>query len=152
MTIDLKAMADELTPPEGLSDLLARLVERQAKRDEAAAIVKALDKDIETLESQAAEQLAMSGLDGCRVAGKTWWIDEALRLSLTKEKREELLEAAKAHKLDDAVTLNPASLKAWLKERAEKQGCPIDEAVKGTQFDGLIGQYVEIRLRSRTMG
>jgi hypothetical protein len=142
---------DELAPPEGLSALLARLVEQQTARDIVAGQLKAMDKELEGLESQAAEQLGLSGLDGCRVAGKSWWIDEALRLSLVGADREELLKAAKAEKLEDAVTLNPATVKAWLVERAKEKGCPLEDAVKGTRFEGLVGQYVEVRLRSRTV-
>ena len=141
----------ELAPPEGLSALLARLVEQQAARDVVAGQLKAMDKELEGLESQAAEQMGLSGLDGCRVAGKTWWIDEALRLSLTRENREQLIEAAEAEGLEDAVTLNNATVKAWLTERAKVSGCPLEDAVKGTRFEGLVGQFVEVRLRSRTV-
>jgi hypothetical protein len=151
MSVDLAALADELTPPEGLSALLARLVERQTARDVVAGQLKTMDKELEELESQAAEQLGMSGLDGCRVAGKTWWIDEALRLSLAGANREELIKAAKAEKLEDAVTLNPATVKAWLVERAKEKECSLDQAVVGTRFEGLVGQFVEVRLRSRTV-
>jgi len=142
---------DELAPPEGLSALLAKLVDRQAARDAVAAQLKTIERELDELESQAAEQLGLSGLDGCRVAGKTWWVDEALRLSLNKEHREELIEAAEAEGLEDAVTLNSATVKAWLTERAKASGCPLEDAVKGTRFEGLVGQYVEVRLRSRTV-
>jgi hypothetical protein len=148
MTIDL----EEETPPEMLSGLLERIVEKQKARDAASAALKTMDREIEELENQAAEQLGASGLDGCRVAGKTWWIDQALRLSMVGANREKLIEAAKAEKLDDAVTLNPATVKAWLNERAKESGCPLDEAVIGTKFEGLVGQYVETRLRSRVLG
>lgn len=137
--------------PEGLSALLAQLVDRQTVRDGIAAQLKKIERELEELESQAAEELGMSGLDGCRVAGKTWWIDEALRLSLTREHREELIKAAEAEGLEDAVTLNNATVKAWLTERAKATGCPLEDAVKGTRFEGLVGQYVEVRLRSRTV-
>jgi hypothetical protein len=152
MSVDLTALAEELTPPDSLSALLARIVEKQAARDTASAAVKKMEKEIDELEALASEQLAASGLDGCRVAGKTWWVDEALRLSLTGANREELLKAAKAEKLEDAVTLNPATVKAWLVERAKEKDCPLDQAVVGTQFEGLVGQFVETRLRSRVIG
>lgn len=152
MSVDLAALAEELTPPDSLSALLARIVEKQAARDTAAAAVKKMEKEIDELEALASEQLAASGLDGCRVAGKTWWVDEALRLSLTGANREELLKAAKAEKLEDAMTLNPATVKAWLVERAKEKDCPLDQAVIGTQFEGLVGQFVETRLRSRVIG
>lgn len=142
-------MTDEM--PEGLSALLARVVEQQAARDAQSATLKAMDKELDRLESLAAEQLALSGLDGCRVAGKTWWIDEALRLTVVGANREALLEAAKVEKLQDAVTINTASIKAWLKERSDETGCSLEDAVKGTRFEGIVGQYVEIRLRSRVV-
>jgi hypothetical protein len=144
-------MSVDLMPPEGLSALLAKLVDRQAVRDGVAAQLKVIERELDELESKAAEELGMSGLDGCRVAGKTWWIDEALRLSLTKEHREDLIEAAEAEGLEDAVTVNNATVKAWLTERAKASGCPLEDAVKGTRFEGLVGQYVEVRLRSRTV-
>ncbi len=144
-------MSVDLMPPEGLSALLAKLVDRQTVRDGIAAQLKGIERELDELESKAAEELGMSGLDGCRVAGKTWWIDEALRLSLTREHREELIEAAEAEGLEDAVTLNNATVKAWLTERAKSKGCPLEDAVKGTRFEGLVGQYVEVRLRSRTV-
>jgi hypothetical protein len=152
MSVDLAALAEELTPPDSLSALLARIVEKQAARDTAAAAVKKMEKEIDELEALASEQLAASGLDGCRVAGKTWWVDEALRRSLTGANREELLKAAKAEKLEDAMTLNPATVKAWLVERAKEKDCPLDQAVVGTKFEGLVGQFVETRLRSRVIG
>ena len=144
-------MSVDLMPPEGLSALLAQLVDRQAARDVVATQLKAIERELDELESKAAEELGMSGLDGCRVAGKTWWIDEALRLSLTRENREKLIEAAEAEGLEDAVTLNNATVKAWLTERAKVSGCPLEDAVKGTRFEGLVGQFVEVRLRSRTV-
>jgi len=144
-------MSVDLMPPEGLSALLAKLVDRQTVRDGIAAQLKTIERELDELESKAAEELGMSGLDGCRVAGKTWWIDEALRLSLTKEHREDLIEAAEAEGLEDAVTVNNATVKAWLTERAKASGCPLEDAVKGTRFEGLVGQYVEVRLRSRTV-
>ena len=144
-------MSVDLMPPEGLSALLAQLVDRQAARDVVAGQLKTIERELDELESKAAEELGMSGLDGCRVAGKTWWIDEALRLSLTREHREKLIEAAEAEGLEDAVTLNNATVKAWLTERAKATGCPLEDAVKGTRFEGLVGQFVEVRLRSRTV-
>ena len=144
-------MSVDLMPPEGLSALLAQLVDRQAARDVVAGQLKTIERELDELESKAAEELGMSGLDGCRVAGKTWWIDEALRLSLTREHREKLIEAAEAEGLEDAVTLNNATVKAWLTERAKATGCPLEDAVKGTRFEGVVGQFVEVRLRSRTV-
>ena len=144
-------MSVDLMPPEGLSALLAQLVDRQAARDVVAAQLKTIERELDELESKAAEELGMSGLDGCRVAGKSWRVEETLRLSLTNGNREELIKAAEAEGLEDAVTLNNATVKAWLTERAKATGCPLEDAVKGTRFEGLVGQFVEVRLRSRTV-
>jgi len=151
MSVDLEALADELTPPEGLSALLARLVERQTARDVVAGQLKAMDKELEELESQAAEQLGMSGLDGCRVAGKTWWVDEALLVSVPKDNREAVLAAARAEGLEDAITVNTATIKAWLTERAKENDSSLEQAADGTSFAGLVSSYVKVRLRSRTL-
>ena len=151
MSIDLQALADDLTPPEGLSALLARLVERQAARDVVAGQLKAMDKEIEELEDKAAEQLGASGLDGCRVAGKTWWVDESLYVSVPKDNREAVLAAAEAEGLEDAITLNTTTLKAWLKERAKEADVTLERAADGTSFAGLVSSYVKVRLCSRTV-
>jgi hypothetical protein len=153
MTVDLTALAEGLTPPDSLSALLARLVDRQAKRDAAAAAVKQMDRELEELENLAAEQLAASGLDGCRAAGKTWWVDQTLRLSVPKDSRDAVLAAAEAEGLaDELVTVNTATLKAWLTERAKRGGGDLADCSKGTAFEGLCSEYVETRLRSRVMG
>jgi hypothetical protein len=152
MSVDLDAMADDLTPPEGLSALLARLVEKQAAIDALAGQLKSLERELEELESLAAEQLGASGLDGCRVAGKSWWIDEALYVSVPGDNRKKILEAAEAEGLKDAITVNTSTLKAWLAERAKDSGVSLEDAAAGTKFDGLISQYVKVRLRSRVVG
>ena len=144
-------MSVDVMPPERLSALLVQLVDRQAARDVVAAQLKTIERELDELESKAAEELGMSGLDGCRVAGKSWRVEETLRLSLTNGNREELIKAAEAEGLEDAVTLNNATVKAWLTERAKATGCPLEDAVKGTRFEGLVGQFVEVRLRSRTV-
>jgi hypothetical protein len=151
MSVDLGKLADELTPPEGLSALLARLVERQTARDVVAGQLKSLDKELEELESQAAEQLGLSGLDGCRVAGKTWWVDESLLVSVPKDNREAVLAAARAEGLEDAITVNTATIKAWLTERAKENDSGLEQAADGTSFAGLVSSYVKVRLRSRTL-
>ncbi len=152
MSIDLGALADSLTAPEGLSDLLVLVVTKQAERDVVAMRLKVMDKALSELESLAAEKLAGSGLDGCRVAGRTWRVEESLRLSVLVGNRDAILAAAHDEKLADAITLNTATLKAWLVERAKDTGCALEDAVNGTRFEGLVSQFVDVRLRSRTTG
>ncbi len=148
MSIDLQ----ELSASEGLSDLLARLVAKQEIRDSLSTQIKAVEKEMDALESLTAEQLGASGLDGCRVAGKTWWVDEALYVSVPAANREQIIAAATAEGLKDAITVNTSTLKAWLSERAKNSGGSLEAAAEGTKFDGLISQFVKIRLRSRTTG
>jgi hypothetical protein len=138
--------------PEGLSDLLARIVVKQEIRDGIAAQLKSVEKELESLESLASEQLGASGLDGCRVAGKTWWIDEALYVSAPKENREKIIEAAEGEGLQDAVSVNTTTIKSWLCERAKRLDTGLDDAAVGTKFEGLISQFVKVRLRSRASG
>jgi hypothetical protein len=147
MSSDLAEIA-----PEGLSDLLARIVAKQEIRDGIAAQLKSVEKELESLESLASEQLGASGLDGCRVAGKTWWIDEALYVSAPKENREKIIEAAEGEGLQDAVSVNTATIKSWLSERAKRLDTSLDDAAVGTKFEGLISQFVKVRLRSRATG
>ena len=147
MSSDLAEIA-----PEGLSDLLARIVVKQEIRDAIAVQLKSVEKELESLESLASEQLGASGLDGCRVAGKTWWIDEALYVSAPKENREKIIEAAEGEGLQDAVSVNTATIKSWLCERAKRLDTGLDDAAAGTKFEGLISQFVKVRLRSRASG
>lgn len=149
MSIELE---EHETPSDLLADVLARVAQKMAEIAAAEEVVKRLDKELNELESQATEQLALSGLERCTVAGKTWWRDETLLCSSLKEYREEMLEAARAEKLEDAISVNTATLKAWLTERAKARDIPLEDAVKGTRFDGLVSQCVKVRLRSRTVG
>lgn len=149
MSIELE---EHETPNGVLADVLGRVAEKMTEIAAAEQVVKRLEKELEELEGQATEQLGLSGLERCTVAGKTWWRDETLLCSSLKEYREEMLEAARAENLEDAIAVNTATLKAWLTERAKARNIPLEDAVKGTRFDGLVSQFVKIRLRSRTIG
>jgi hypothetical protein len=143
-------MSTDLETPNGLlADMLARAADKMREIAAAEEVVKRLSKELEELESQATEQLGLSGLERCTVAGKTWWRDETLLCSSRKEFREELIEAARAENLEDAIAVSTVTLKAWLMERARDRDIPLEDAVKGTRFDGLVSQCVKVRLRSR---
>lgn len=152
MSVDLEQM-DAASQPAGLSELLAEIVAKREVRDAAARELKRHDADLERLEGLAAEQLGMSGLDGCRASGRTWWLDETLYVSTADANREELIAAAHAEQLDDAITVNTSTIKSFLVERAKANGSgSLVDAVAGTRFDGLISQFVRQRLRSRVAG
>lgn len=148
MSIDLE---ESETPNGLLADALASVAEKMGELAAAEEVVKRLGKELNELEGKATEQLAISGLERCTVAGKTWWRDEALRVNSLKEFREEMIKAAMAEKLEDAISVNTATLKSWLTERSKALDIPLEDAVKGTRFDGLVSQFVQVRLRSRTV-
>lgn len=141
-----------MTNENGLATLLAKIVTVREELAEANAVAKVIEKTLDSLESLAMEQIGASGLDQCRVAGKTWWIDEALMLSVPKENRDAVMEAARKEGLDDELlTINTATLKAWLVERCKENEGDLATASSGTAFSGLVTEYVKVRLRSLTV-
>jgi len=64
------------------------------------------------------------------------------------------MEAARRAGLLDAVTsVNTARLKALLTERAKEAGMDASQPYSaGTEFDGLVGEYVAPKLRHVTVG
>ena len=152
MTIDLAELEKRVTPPDGLATLLANIVKERAEKDQMAGVVKAMEKKIEEMESLASEQIAASGLDKCRVAGKTWWVDQTLLLSVSKGNRDAVLAAARAEGIEDELlTINTATLKAWLVERCKASESDLSAASSGTAFAGLVSEFVKVRLRSLTV-
>ncbi|CAB4169297.1 hypothetical protein UFOVP898_75, partial [uncultured Caudovirales phage] len=67
------------TLPSGLSDLLGRVAYLREEKAAAEAVVKKIGEELDKNERLAVEALGVSGLDGCRVAGRTWWMQEELR-------------------------------------------------------------------------
>jgi hypothetical protein len=135
-----------------LSEVLKRVVELRKKKEEIEIQLKSVSQEIDSLESLAAEQLMASGLDNCRVAGKTWWTESQLLLSVPKEKREEVMAVAERLGIaEELTTINTATLKSWLLEQAKERGKAADEAIDGTGFEGLVEKFVRVRLRSRTV-
>ena len=144
MTIDLGAIAKEETPASGLAKLLADIVSQREAKDEMANVVKGMEKRLEQLEMLATEQIAASGLDKCRVAGKTWWVDQTLLLSVTKDNRDAVLAAAKLEGFKDGelLSVNTSALKAWLIERVKESGGELADSSTGTAFNGLVEEFV----------
>ena len=143
--------ADSGSPDGLLADVLARVASKMTEIDAVEKEAKRLGKELDELESQATEMLGLSGLQRCTVAGKTWWRDETLLCNSLKEYRAEMIEAAQAENLDDAIAVNTATLKSWLMERAKTLDISLEDAIKGTRFDGLVSQCVKVRLRSLTV-
>jgi hypothetical protein len=140
--------------PSGLSDLLTKVAELRVRKEAAEEALKAANAELDAHERLALEALGVSGLDGCRVAGRTWWMQDSLRLSVNADQKAAVLKAAKKYGIAaEITTVATATLKAWLSERA-KQGKRAKGAsfVAGTAFEGLVTEHVETSLRSRSLG
>lgn len=130
--------------------------------------ITALDKSIGTLSAQvddmkkrrahlellAVEEMETQRLDGVRVAGRSWRVEESLHLSVPRDRRDAVLEAARAVGIEDAITtVATTTLKSWLVERAKEAGREAGTPfAAGTPFDGLVGEYSEMKLRHVTVG
>lgn len=133
---------------DGLAAILDRVVSKKIEKDALSKQLKDVDKELDELETFAAEQMALSGLDGVRASGKTWWIEEQFYLSVPSENREEVLKAATAEGIKDLTTINTATLKSWL---LEKRAEGAETIAGGTAFDGLVSEFRKVRLRGRVV-
>jgi hypothetical protein len=120
---------------------------------------KDLKKQRETLERWVIEELQMQqkaglrGDEGARAAGRTYWVEEDFSISVPKDRRDAVLEAARAAGIEDAITtVATTTLKSWLREeakRADKEvGQPFSE---GTPFAGLVSEFTTMKLRHRAV-
>lgn len=140
---------------DGLADLLERCAELQDEKAKAEAILKDVNRRLGEIERLAVEALAVSGLDGCRAAGKTWSLREFHAVSIPAENKEAVLKAARKA-CPEFISVNTSSLKSWLegerKRVKEETGEEIDAPLShGTPFAGLISEYSEMRLSSRKL-
>lgn len=141
--------ANQLTPIP-LQELLSIVAGLQAEKARVETDLKNVKKRLDEIESIAVEALAASGLDGVKAAGKSWWTRDSFVVSVPTENREAVVEAAKAAGLGDMVAVNTTTLKSWLMENRDAERS--DDLAAGTPFEGLIEEYREVRLSSRTLG
>jgi hypothetical protein len=113
--------------------------------------VSRVNGTLKEAESLAVEQLAASGLDGVRAAGKSWYVREFFSVSVPTENREAVVEAAKDAGLDDLIAVNTTTLKSWLTEQRRAGDGAGESLAAGTAFDGLVTEYREMRLSHRTL-
>ena len=134
-----------------LSALLERVAGLQAEKKRLEAEVSKVNGTLKEAEQLAVEQLAASGLDGVRAAGKSWGVREFISVSVPAENRDKVVAEARKAGLKDLIAVNTSSLKAWLLEKREEidGGEPIGY---GTPFAGLVSEYREMRLSHRTLG
>jgi uncharacterized small protein (DUF1192 family) len=134
-----------------LSALLERVAELQAEKKRLEAEVSKVNGTLKEAEQLAVEQLAASGLDGVRAAGKSWGVREFFAVSIPEENKDKVLAAAKTA-CPEYIGVNTASLKSWLMERRRDSGKKDCDLADGTPFAGLISEFREMHLWHRTLG
>jgi hypothetical protein len=136
-----------------LNEILDAVVKKQAECDEMSISMKKLESQCKELENLAAEALVASGLDRVTYAGRSWRVEVAAYLSVPKDNRDAVLQAANNEGIaDELTTVNTATLKSWLVERKKELGEEgVGNLADGTSFEGLVSEYSQIRLRSRSV-
>lgn len=133
----------------------------------ALAEIAAIDKAVDDLNDQidrlkerrehfekiAVEQMATQRLDGVRAAGRSWRIEWTHSFSAPEARKEAVMEAARrAGFLDEVTSVNTIRLKSLLTERAKEAGMdPSRPYSDGTEFEGLVGEFVRPTLRHLTV-
>jgi hypothetical protein len=148
--------SSEATPNHNAA-ALSETLEEIAKLDRAIGTVSAQLEEMKKrrahLEAMAVEDMQSQRLGGVRVAGRSWRVEESLHLSVPRDRRDAVLEAARVAGIEDAITtVATTTLKAWLQERAreagKEAGRPFSE---GTPFEGVVGEFVEMKLRHTSL-
>jgi len=151
MSIDME-IDGQLADSQRLSKLLERVAELQAEKDRIDIESKAVGKKLKDAEQMAVEELGASGLDGVRAAGKSWFVREFFSVNIPAENKERVLEIA-SEACPELVGVNTSSLKSWLNEQRRDAGSEaVGGLASGTPFEGLISEYREMRLSSRSLG
>jgi hypothetical protein len=135
-----------------LNEILNQVVQKQAECEELEIRLKKLESERKSIEDLAAEALAASGLEKVTYAGRSWRVETVSYLSVPKDNRDAVLEAAHNEGIaDELTTVNTATLKSWLIERKKELGEEGQGTLaEGTSFAGLVSEYSQIRLRSRS--
>lgn len=112
-----------------------------------------LKKRRDHLERIAIEEMTTQRLDGVKAAGRSWRIEWTHSFSAPEARKEAVMEAARSAGLLEAVTqINTARLKALLTERAKEAGRDASQPYSdGTEFEGLVGEFVAPKLRHLTV-
>lgn len=132
-----------------LATQFAQVKKLKEKKDKLQQELSQVKTELRESEELAGELLLASGLTKVSCDGRTWWTSEQLHVSVTKDQRDGILEAAGKEGLkDELTTVNTATLKAWLVERSKELEVPLSEAAEGTAFQGLVAGYVSRKLHS----
>lgn len=127
--------------------------------DEHELRIKELKKRREVLERWVIEEMEMQrksgirGAEGARAAGRTYWVEEDFSISVSKDRRDAVLEAARAAGIEDAITtVATTTLKSWLREEAKKADKEVGRPFSGgTPFEGLVSEFTTMKLRHRAV-
>lgn len=136
-----------------LQSALAEIAEIDKKVVDLNDQIDVLKARRDHLERVALEEMQTQRLDGVRVAGRSWRIVWSHSFSAPEAKKEAVMEAARRAGLLEKVTqVNTARLKALLTERAKEAGTDARQPYSaGTEFDGIVGEYVAPKLRHLTV-
>ena len=148
-------LSDLTTPQQNkLSEVLKRIKKIDEEIGTVNAQLKLLKGERSKLEHWACEEMQTQNFDGIRSAGRSWRVQEELRLSVSKDRRDAVLKAAEEVGIKDEITtVSTATLKAWLQEKAAAGGTDASGGYSnGTPFEGLVGEFVESKLRHTTVG
>jgi len=132
-----------------LSDTLERVAELYDEKAQAERVLKDIKQRIEQAEGIAVEQLAASGLDGVRAAGKAWYLRDFWSVSIPADRKADAVRIARENGMDDFVGVNTSSLKSWLNEQHKERGG--DSLAAGTPWEGIVSEYHETRLSRQTL-
>jgi hypothetical protein len=130
---------------------LERISEIDRLLDDLAAQQKVLTNERNHLERVACDEIcSFDSTAKVAAGGRTYWVEDAHRVSCNKENREAVLEAAEQVGIaDEITTVATTTLKSWLVSRAKELGIK-GSITEGTPFDGIVSVYVEQKIRHRT--
>jgi hypothetical protein len=137
-----------------LSAILAEIASIDKQTVEANDRIDQLKARRQHLEALAVEEMEDQRLDGVRVAGRSWRVEYDHLMSVTEDRKEAVIEAAKAAGCwKQLESVNTARLKSLLREMAKEAGKDARSShSEGTPFAGLVGEHVAARLRHVTVG
>ena len=132
-----------------LSDTLERVAELYDEKAQAERVLKDIKQRIEQAEGIAVEQLAASGLDGVRAAGKAWYLRDFWSVSIPADRKADAIKIARENGMDDFIGVNTSSLKSWLNEQHKERGG--ETLAAGTPWEGIVSEYHQTRLSRQTL-
>jgi len=112
--------------------------------------IDALKAKRDALEAVAIKEMNDQRLDGVKASGRNWRVEWTHSFSAADGRKELVLRAAeKAGLRDYVVQINTSRIKQWLTEKAKEAGKDARQPYSdGTEFEGVVGEYVRPVLRS----